>query len=206
MTVKRKKWTAKLEITDSLLKVREKKKWQLAFRRYVVEKNISVKYAKYFGLDIENYRKWIELQFTEGLNWDNFGTFWQFDHIIPVAYFNFSLEEDLKLCWNFINTRIENTQIGDMGASRIDILAAKPYFESLYAKTGFSICLKMLDKISDLEKNQFVISSGLEEFIIQNKEQFEKMSTLSTEEYKRINKGMGLVDLILEKEILKKYG
>ena len=102
--MERKKWTPKAEITVSLLKFREKRKWQLAFRRYVIEKNKSSFYALYFGLDIEQLRHWIELQFTENIRWDNFGTSWQFDHIVPVAYFDFFNEDDLKLCWNFINT------------------------------------------------------------------------------------------------------
>src|SRR6188474_3101936 len=101
--MERKRWTPKAEITDELLKSREKRKWQVALRRYVLDKNLSPAYAWYFGLSIDQFRNWIEIQFTEGLSWENFGSAWQFDHVIPVAYFDFSLEEDLLLCWNFIN-------------------------------------------------------------------------------------------------------
>ena len=82
----RKTWTAQTEITDSLIRFREKKKWQLSYRRYVLEKMPSEAYAPYFGLDVEGFRQWIALQFTPELNWSNFATAWQLDHIVPVTY------------------------------------------------------------------------------------------------------------------------
>ena len=203
---KRKKWTAKDEVTDSVLKFREKRKWQLAFRRYVLERNTSRSYAPYFGLDIENYRKWIELQFTPDLDWDNFGSSWQFDHIIPVAYFDFTKEEDLFLCWNFINIRVERLEPNKARGNRIDVLAVKPYFEALYSKTGYTLCLKMVEKINDIQVSNIVSEPALEDFIIQNKKDLEKLATLSSDEYSRLNKGMSLSDIFLEKEILQKFG
>jgi hypothetical protein len=206
MESKRKKWTAKEEITDSLLKFREKRRWQLALRRYILEKNISQSYAPYFGLDIENYRKWIWLQFTDGLTWDNFGSSWQFDHIIPVAYFDFSKQEDLYLCWNFINIRVEKLDSNKARGNRIDVLAVRPYFESLYSKTGYSLCGKMIEKINEIQVSNIVSEPILEDFIIQNKEDLEKLAMLSSDEYSRLNKGMSLADIFLEKEILRKFG
>ena len=61
----RKAWTPQTEITDSLIRFREKRKWQLSYRRYVLEKAPSEAYAPYFGLDIETLRQWFEAQFTE---------------------------------------------------------------------------------------------------------------------------------------------
>ena len=62
------------------------------------ERNPCPLYAPYFGLDIENIRKWFEYQFTNELNWENFGKKWQFDHIIPVTYFDHST---MKKNFNF---------------------------------------------------------------------------------------------------------
>lgn len=204
MESKRKKWTPNEKITDALLKFREKRKWQLAFRRYVLEKNTSYSYAPYFGLDIQKYRKWIELQFTDDLNWDNFGVKWQFDHIIPVAYFDFAKKEDLLLCWNCINIRVEKLEAEK--ETNIDLLAAKPYFQNLFEKTGYSVCMKMLDKIKEIEKESIHPEPGLEDFIIQNLEELEKLSTLSAEEFSSLNKGTSLSDIFLEREILRKFG
>ena len=204
MESKRKKWTAKEEITDALLKFREKRKWQLAFRRYVLEKNPSYMYAPYFGLDIENYRKWIELQFTDGLAWDNFGVKWQFDHIIPVAYFDFAKKEDLVLCWNCINIRVEKLDTGK--GKRIDLLATKHYFQKLFEKTGYSLCLDMFDKIKEIEEASIVPEPELENFIVQHVGELEKLATLSADEFSSLNKGTSLADIFLEREILRKFG
>src|SRR5689334_13840265 len=99
----RKKWTARANATVDHLKMREKRKWQIALRRYVFEKNSSSFYAPYFGLDVARLKNWFEIQFHKGINWENFGKKWQFGHMLSLAYFDFSNSADLKLCWNFSN-------------------------------------------------------------------------------------------------------
>jgi len=206
MESKRKKWTPQENVTESLLKFREKRKWQLALRRYILEKNISHMYAPYFGLDIENYRKWIELQFTNGLSWENFGSFWQFDHVVPIACFDFSTKEDLQLCWNFINIRVEKIEFEKATDKKIDLLAVKPYFEQLYNKTGYSLCIKMVEKIKSIEYSNIISEPLLEDFIIKNKVKFEQIATLTSEELTRVNKGTSLDNILLEREIVRKFG
>ncbi len=202
----RKKWTPKEEITDALLKFREKRKWQLALRRYILEKKAAATYATYFGLDVNGFRKWIELQFTADLNWDNFATAWQFDHIVPVTYFDFDKEEDLRLCWNFINVRVEKLELNKNRGNRIDVLAVKPYFQNLYNKTGYGFCLKMIDKLAIIEVSNMESHPAIENFIINNKEHLENIATLSKEEFKKFNLGISLNDILLEREILSKFG
>ena len=203
--VKRKKWTAKEEITDSLLKFREKRKWQLSLRRYVLEKNHCQFYAPYFGLPIQDFRRWIEIQFTDDLSWENFAEAWQFDHIVPVAYFDFTQEDDLRLCWNFINIRVERINNDKKRSQRIDVLAAKPYFEALFSKTGLKICNKMLDKINSLQASSITREPILEDFLIRNKETIETLTSMNSDDFRNINEGRTIKDILLEKEILKKF-
>lgn len=202
----RKKWTPQVEVTDSLLKFREKRKWQLAFRRYVLEKKPSQSYSIYFGLDIEKLRKWVELQFSSSLSWDNFGSAWQFEHIVPVTYFDFSNDADLKLCWNFINIRVERLDTDKNKAQRMDVLAAKSYFENLFGKTGFKLCLGMIEKINLIEVTAIQAEPALENFIQQNKEYVETLSTLDPSEFNSLNSGTSLQNILMEREILKKFG
>ena len=204
--MERKKWTAKKEITEELLKFREKRKWQLALRRYVLEKKAAAAYAPYFGLDVNGFREWIELQFTNEQNWDNFATAWQFDHIVPVTYFDFSKEEDLILCWNFINIRVEKLELNKNRGNRIDVLAVKPYFQDLYNKTGYTFCQKMIDKLAIIEVSNIESHPAIENFIINNKEHLEMIATLNGEEFARFNQGVSVNDILLEREILKKFG
>ena len=202
----RKKWTPKEEITEPLLKFREKRKWQLAYRRYVLEGLPSEAYAQFFGLDTNTLRKWFELQFTDNLNWDNFGKDWQFDHIVPAAYFDYSNEEDLRLCWSFINLRVVKTEADSSRGNRIDVLAVRPYFQDLYDKTGFSFCLTMLEKIKTIEVSNIECQPAIENFLIENRTHLEAITSLSNEEFHSLNQGTALPDILLEREILRKFG
>ena len=204
--MERKKWTPQTYITETLLKFREKRKWQLALRRYVIEKNISANYAHYFGLTIEDFREWIKIQFTSGLNWQNFGSDWQFDHIVPVAYFDFSIEEDLLLCWNFINIRVDKIESDKNVVKRIDILSAKPYFESLFTATGYPLCLKMVEKINSLQESNIENEPAIEHFILHNLDKLSTLASLEKEEFNRLNTGTSLADILKEKELFKKFG
>ena len=195
-----------MEVDDALLKFREKRKWQLALRRYLVEKQVSQQYAPYFGLGIEEFRKWIELQFTGDLGWHNFGKAWQLDHIVPVVYFDYAIEEDLKLCWNFINVRVEKLELNKVRGNRVDVLTVKAYFERLFETTGYSLCAAMLNKINRLEVSNIVSEPKIENFIINNKEYLEMLSTLSHQEFNQLNMGMSLKDILTQREILKKFG
>ena len=202
----RKKWTPKVEITDTLLKFNEKRKWQLALRRYIIESKASENYAPYFGLDVKGFRHWIAIQFTDELNWDNFASSWQFDHLVPLTYFDFSKESDLYLCWNFINIRVERLEHNKNRGNGIDVLAVKPYFQHLYNKTGYGFCLQMIKKLELIEVSNIESNLAIENFIIDNKQHLETISTLSQEEFGRFNQGTSLKDIMLEREILKKFG
>lgn len=201
----RKRWTPQTEITESLIRIREKKKWQLSYRRYVLEKQPSESYAPYFGLDIETLRNWFELQFTDELNWDNFGKAWQFEHIVPATYFDYSNEADLLLCWNFINIRVEKLEQGKTGEHRINPLATRSYFQDLYNKTAFPICMKMLDKIAMIE-DSIEYNPAIVGFIIDNKKFLEHLSSFDHEEFNSLNKGVTPQEILLEREILRKFG
>ncbi len=203
----RKRWTPQTELTDSLIRLREKRKWQVSFRRYVLERSPSEAYAPYFGLDIENLRRWFECQFTDGLNWENFGKTWQFDHIVPATCFDYAKEGDLLLCWSFINLRVEKTDEEKNGSNRIDhLLTAKPYFKDLYEKTGLSICLKMIEKLESIKVSNKESRPAIEDFINLNKTMLENITLLSHEEFNRLNRGNTVDELLLEREILRKFG
>ena len=203
----RKKWTPKEkeEVTESVLRIREKRKWQLAYRRYVLEKLPSEAYAYYFGLDNETLRSWFECQFTGDLRWENFGKAWQSDHIVPATYFDYSDENDLVLCWSFINIRVEPLDFHTNRGSRMDILAVRAYFQDLYNKTGFALCARMLEKIHALEVSNKQNQPAMEQFIRNNKERLETIGSLSQEEFASLTLGTPLPDILLEREILRKF-
>ncbi|MEO6255048.1 MAG: hypothetical protein ABIO79_17190 [Ferruginibacter sp.] len=191
---------------ESLVKKREKRKWQIALRRYVIQKALSGAYARYFGLDIEFFREWIAIQFKDGLSWDNFAEKWQFDHIVPVAYFDFTNEEDLLLCWNFINIRVEKIEHDKTSGNRIDVIGVRAYFEDLYDRTKYPFCLRMLQKIKTIEGNSIESNKELEAFIINNQFYFEQIASFDQADFHRLNQGASISTVLAEKEIVRKFG
>lgn len=197
----RKKWTPKTEVTASLLKFREKRKWQIALRRYILEQKWSTSYAPYFGIDILRFREWIELQFDEETNWENFSETWQFDHIVPVAYFDFDQDPDLRLCWNFTNIRVEKLNNGNKGLNsgkgqRLDVLSAKMYFDRLYKETHYPLCRQMVAKIEALEVAQLENSTALETFMRKNEAYLQTISSFSDYEYLQLNEGVQITGIL----------
>ncbi len=195
-----------IETPESLLKKREKRKWQIALRRYVIEKAQSGAYARYFGLDIKFFREWIAIQFKDGLSWENFAEKWQFDHIVPVAYFDFTNEDDLLLCWNFINIRVERIEHNKIRGNRIDVMGVRTYFEDLYDKTKYPFCLRMLQKIKAIEVSNIESNKELEAFIIKNQSYFEQIALFNQGDFQRLNQGVSISGVLAEKEIVRKFG
>ncbi len=195
-----------IENPESLFKKREKRKWQIALRRYVLEKIPGSAYARYFGLDFEFFREWISIQFKDGLSWENFAEKWQFDHIVPVSYFDFSNEEDLLLCWNFINIRVERTDNNKKTVNRIDVMGARTYFEDLFSKTKCPFCQRMLEKIKVIELTNIESNRELVGFIIKNQSYIDQIATLGQGDFQRLNDGVSVKDILVEKELVRKFG
>ena len=201
----RKKWVAKTNITPALLKFREKRKWQIALRRYVLEKSLCVDYAPLFGLDIENMRQWFEYQFKSGVSWEDFAKKWQFDHIIPVTFFDFSNREELKLCWNFTNIRVEHFQRNKDRGNRLDLLAAKGYFKELYENTNYLPCLKLLQKIDQIELSEFVSTQTQQAFIKEHWEYLHMIENYTEFEFGLLNSGRSIEEVKKEIAFFKKF-
>lgn len=183
-----------------------KRKWQIALRRYVLEEKASPAYAKYFGLPITLFREWIEMQFDSFTNWDNFSQNWQFDHIVPVAYFNFKNKRDLELCWNFTNIRIEKINLNRNRGHRVDVIAAKAYFSDILRKTGYQVCQEMIQKIESVEISQISSNDSLESFIVKHFDTLTELSKFSESDFERVNQGMSIEDFIAEAKMLAKFG
>jgi hypothetical protein len=200
----RKKKEQITDITPALLKFREKRKWQINLRRYVLHKHACPDYAPYFGMDIKNMRQWFEYQFQNGETWENFGRFWQFDHIIPVTYFNFSDKEELKLCWNFTNIRVEHFQKNKDRGNRLYVLAAKNFFIELYETTKYPICYKLLQKIDQIEISELVSTRSQQNFIKEHQDYLKMIEGYSHFEFELLNSGRSIEEVKKEIEFVNK--
>jgi len=57
------------------------------------------------GYTVEDLIHHLEQQFTDGITWDNYGTVWHVDHIIPKSWFKYNSTDDPKFkeCWALTN-------------------------------------------------------------------------------------------------------
>lgn len=65
-----------------------------------VKKN---KYSEFLGCDILFFKKWIEYQFSNDMNWDNIGDIWHIDHVLPINAFDLSNINDIQCCYHWTN-------------------------------------------------------------------------------------------------------
>lgn len=56
------------------------------------------------GCSIEYFIKYLESNWKEGMNWNNYGyRGWHIDHIVPVVSFDLTCPEQQKVCFNYTN-------------------------------------------------------------------------------------------------------
>jgi len=51
------------------------------------------------------FKKWLEFQFHDGMTWQNYGSLWTVDHILPLSAFDFTNEAHQKIAFNWKNTQ-----------------------------------------------------------------------------------------------------
>lgn len=59
------------------------------------------------GYSLQQLKEHLEKQFDENMNWENYGTYWHIDHIVPHSSFSYSSmdDEEFKKCWSLNNLR-----------------------------------------------------------------------------------------------------
>lgn len=194
------------ELAGSRQKQNDKRKWQIALRRYILNGHIASQYAVYFGLDFKSLRRWVEMQFTGELSWSNYGKAWQFDHIVPVTYFDFDNEEDLKLCWNFTNIRVEAHPKNKERGNRADLLLAKAYFQEIYDATGYDVCKKFLDKIAAIEISNSIGTEAQRQFIKEHMDYLVHAANFGNYEFELLNSGRSVTEVVKEAALIRSLG
>lgn len=65
----------------------------------------SRKWESLLGFTVEQLKSHLEKQFTNEMSWENYGSYWHIDHIIPKSVFNYEKAEDIdfKQCWALKN-------------------------------------------------------------------------------------------------------
>jgi hypothetical protein len=57
------------------------------------------------GCNKEQLKYWLEYQFNEKLSWDNYGTYWHVDHVIPLVFFDLINSKEQFIAFNWSNLK-----------------------------------------------------------------------------------------------------
>ena len=59
--------------------------------------------VSYIGCSYEFITNYLHSLFEEGMTWENRGSLWEIDHIIPVSAWDMANELEVLCCWNYRN-------------------------------------------------------------------------------------------------------
>lgn len=78
----------------------------------IIRGHKSSKTLDLLGCPVEDVKQYLEQQFKSNMSWENYGKYWEIDHIKPCSSFNLLIEEEQKKCFHYTNlqplTVIEN--------------------------------------------------------------------------------------------------
>jgi hypothetical protein len=76
-----------------------------AIKRLSLVKKPGIRYRteKMIGCKIEQLRSHLESQFKKGMTWNNHGSHWHIDHIIPMSHFDLTKESQLLAASHYTN-------------------------------------------------------------------------------------------------------
>ena len=96
----RNKWKEERRANDPVYRMVEGMRSRLSS----IVKGVNIGGAnKLVGCSNEYLKGHLTNQFTKGMTWDNYGSYWHVDHIIPVSSFDHTRKDQVKQCWHFSN-------------------------------------------------------------------------------------------------------
>lgn len=98
-------------------------------------KNKKTSYQNIIGCDIEFFKKWIESRFNKNMNWNNLGSYWQIDHILPINAFNFQNDRDKYICFHWTNLQPLESEVNRL---KSDNLHLHYYFNNIVSVFRFN--------------------------------------------------------------------
>jgi hypothetical protein len=74
----------------------------------------------YLGCSINELKDWLNYNFKNEMTFENHGIYWQIDHIIPCALFDFRNEKDIYECFHWSNLAPLESEKNINKSSKID--------------------------------------------------------------------------------------
>lgn len=71
----------------------------------VLQRYKSTSFSSLLGCTHNHLKIWLQSQFVNGMDFENYGSYWHIDHIIPVSVFDINDKIQQLLCFNWSNLR-----------------------------------------------------------------------------------------------------
>jgi hypothetical protein len=86
--------------TEYQKKLKIKKAQQAAFRRFLRGHVTPIKIRDWIGLNWQEVKVLLESRMQSTMSWQNYGTHWVVDHVVPFWLFDATDEREMKLLWH----------------------------------------------------------------------------------------------------------
>jgi hypothetical protein len=73
-------------------------------RIYNALRNKQKTTIEYLGCNSTEFFNWLSYNFDENINFENYGSYWHIDHVIPISNFNLENVAEQTICFNWRNT------------------------------------------------------------------------------------------------------
>jgi hypothetical protein len=80
--------------------------------RNYIYKHLTIKRKKkkssllYVGCDFKMLKNWIEYQFDLEMSWENYGTLWTLDHVLPLSKFDLTDDTETRIAFGKICSHV----------------------------------------------------------------------------------------------------
>lgn len=97
------RWKARMRIESPSFRLRESLSSRLSGLLKSANKANPKSTMAIVGCSIPDLVEHLESKFKRGMTWDNYGTNWHVDHVLPVSSFDHDVPSQVKQCWHWTN-------------------------------------------------------------------------------------------------------
>lgn len=74
------------------------------FRKVLKSGRLNESSLSVLGCTIDQFKAWLEYRFTDDMTFDNHGTVWELDHVVPISKFELADNEiEIRKCFHWSN-------------------------------------------------------------------------------------------------------
>ena len=122
-------------------------------------KNPNTYYNELLQCSGKDFNTWTNINYDNKSNNSNHGSYWHFDHVIPIARFNTDNEHQISMCFGWFNTCPVEKITNSIKSDRLDKEALRKHYDKLNIfhikpnKDYMKLLARLLDDGDVLDRN-----------------------------------------------------